>query len=142
MKKRFDYRKIPDHTQPKRLWLKRPMLQVTLSNGTKRQVVISVVDSGADVCLFHSSIADRLGIDMKSVQPIRIDGIADDSPIEAYFHTVELQVQDFPNGITIQAGFTDSDGIAGLLGQSGFFKNYRVTFEGYQGRFWVEDRPY
>jgi len=75
MKKRFDYRKIPDRTSPSKFWVKRPKLQVTLFNGSKRQVVISLVDSGADVCLFHSSIADRLGIDVKSVKPIVIDGI-------------------------------------------------------------------
>ncbi|OLE51529.1 MAG: hypothetical protein AUG51_22360 [Acidobacteria bacterium 13_1_20CM_3_53_8] len=140
MRKRFDYRKIPDYTKPSKSWVKRPLLQVTLFNGAKHQVVISLVDSGADVFLFHSSIADRLGIDMKSEKPVSIDGIASGQPIEAYFHTVQLQVQDFPDKIEIQVGFTESDGVDGLLGQVGFFENYKITFERYRGCFWVEDR--
>jgi hypothetical protein len=141
MRKKFDYRKIPDHTKPKPLWFKRPMLQVTLFNGARSQVVISLIDSGADICLFHSSIADRLGIDLKSVDSINVDGIADKQPVKAYFHTVELQVQDFSEKIEIQAGFTESEGISGLLGHYGFLESYRVILEGYRGCFWIEDCP-
>jgi len=98
------------------------MLQVTLFSGEKRQTVISLVDSGADDCLFHSSVGDRLGLDVKSGESKKFVGIAEGHPIEAFFHDVELQVQDFPERVTIRAGFTDSDCVAGLLGQEGFFK--------------------
>lgn len=79
---------------------------------------------------------------MKSGEPKKFDGIAEGHPIEAFFHNVELQVQDFPDKVSIRAGFTDSDCVAGLLGQEGFFKNFRVTFKGWRGCFWVEDKDH
>ena len=139
MRKRFDYRKIPDYTLPRRQWVKRPMLQVTLFNGERRQTVISLVDSGADDCLFHSSIGDRLGIDVESGQLKSYEGIAEGHPIDAYLHIIELQVQDFSERISIQAGFTHAEGVHGLLGQAGFFQNYRIIFERYRGCLWVEN---
>jgi hypothetical protein len=37
-------------------------------------------------------------------------------------------------------GFTDSEWVSGILGQSGFFANYRVTFERFRWRFEVTSR--
>ena len=92
--KSFDYRKVPDHTIPRKRWIKRPMLQVTLFNGIKHKQVVCLVDSGADECLFHASIARGLGIDIEGGTYKEFDGIA--SSIEAYMHSIEIQIQDFP----------------------------------------------
>lgn len=138
--KTFDYRKIPNHQLPKKRWIKRPMLQVTLSNGGRRQHVVCLVDSGADECLFHCSIGQRLGIvDFKSGIYRKFDGIAES--VEAYMHPIRLQIQDFPESVEIYAGFTDSDGVWALLGQSGFFSNYKVSFERWRGRMEISSRP-
>jgi hypothetical protein len=56
--KTFDYRKVPNRTVPRRHWIKRPMLQLTLFNGVRAQQVVCLLDSGADECLFHASIAE------------------------------------------------------------------------------------
>ena len=52
------------------------MLQVTLFNGTKRKQIVCLVDSGADECLFHASIARSSGIDVGSGRYKVFDGIA------------------------------------------------------------------
>ena len=114
---------------------------MTLFNGDKRQSIISLVDSGADACLFHSSIADRLGIDVRSVKPTEFDGIAEGISVQVYFHPVHLQIQGFTEKVEISAGFTDSNSVYGLLGQAGFFENYQVIFERYKGRFEIASRP-
>lgn len=138
--KSFDYRRIPNHQLPKKRWIKRPMLQVTLTNGSKRQQVVCLVDSGADECLFHVSVAYRLGIaDVKTGIFRRFDGIAES--VDAYMHPVRLQIQDFPESVEIYAGFTEAEGVWAILGQAGFFANYRVTFERYRGRLEVSSRP-
>jgi hypothetical protein len=138
--KSFDYRKIPNHQLPKKRWIKRPMLQVTLTNGSKRQQVLCLVDSGADECLFHVSIAYRLGIsDVSAGIFRRFDGIAES--VNAYMHPVQLQIQSFPESVEIYAGFTEADGVWAILGQAGFFANYKVTFERYRGRLEVVKRP-
>ena len=100
--KTFDYRKVPDHTIPRKRWMKRPLLQVTLFNGTQRKQVVCLVDSGADECLFHASIGRRLGIDIESGRYKRFDGIA--GSLEAYMHMIEIQIQDSPERVEIEAG--------------------------------------
>jgi hypothetical protein len=133
--KSFDYRRIPDHTLPRKRWMKRPMLQVTLFNGTKRQQIVCF----ADECLFHASIARSLGIDVESGRYKEFDGIA--GSIEAYIHPVEIQIQDFAERVKIEAGFTESEGVHAILGQAGFFENFRICFERYRWRIEVGNRP-
>jgi hypothetical protein len=130
--KSFDYRKVPDHTIPRKRWMKRPLLQVTLFNRTKHKQVVCLVDSGADECLFHASIGRRLGIDIESGRYKRFDGIA--GSLEAYIHVIEIQIQDLPERVQIAAGFTESDGVDAILGQAGFFENFRICFDRRRGR--------
>ncbi|HSP62935.1 MAG TPA: retropepsin-like aspartic protease [Pyrinomonadaceae bacterium] len=115
------------------------MLQVTLFNGTKRQQIVCLVDSGADECLFHASIARSLGIDVESGRYKEFDGIA--GGIEAYIHPVEIQIQDFAEQVKIEAGFTESEGVHAILGQAGFFENFRICFARYRRRIEVGNRP-
>ena len=136
--KSFDYRKIPNHTVPRKRWIKRPMLQVTLFNGTKHREIVYLVDSGADECLFHASIARSLGVDVESGRYKKFDGIA--GSIEAYMHLLDLQLQDFSDRIRIEAGFTESEGVDAILGQAGFFESYKICFDRSRSRVEVS-RP-
>ena len=137
----FDYRKEPNLALPSKQWIKRPKLQVRLFNGSNYTDIVCLVDSGADDCMFHSSVAAVLGINVPSGRFKQYGGIAQGHTVDAYLHTIELQVYRLPERIRIEAAFTDSAGIDGLLGQSGFFENYQVIFEGYRGKFEINPRP-
>ena|SRR2546423_9015079 len=134
----FDYRKIPNHAVPKKHWIKRPMLQLTLINGTKRQQVVCLVDSGADESLFHTSIAENLGIELETGIRKTFNGIS--GSIYAYAHKVEIEVQGFERRVGIDVNFTDSDGVHAILGQRGFFENFEVCFKRYRGRIEITER--
>ena len=136
--KSFDYSKIPNYAVPRKRWIKRPMLQVTLLNGTKRHQIVCLIDSGADECLFHASVGRSLGLDLQSGRYKKFDGIA--GSIEAYVHPIEFQVQDVPERVMIDAGFTESDGVHAILGQAGFFENFKICFERYRWRIEVSSR--
>ena len=114
------------------------MLQLTLFNGAKRQQVVCLVDSGADECLFHASIGRSLGIDIESGRYMKFNGIA--GSIEAYIHPLEIQLQDFSDRVIIKAGFTESEGVDAILGQAGFFENYRICFDRSRSRVEVSLR--
>lgn len=58
---RFRYTDIHNHQDPQRPF-QRPYLIVSLINGGRRKDVISLVDSGADLCLFHADIGRMIGI--------------------------------------------------------------------------------
>ena len=137
----FTYRKEPNPTIPTKQWIKRPKLQVRLFNAGRHVDLICLVDSGADDCMFHSSVAALLDIDVPTGRYKPYGGIAAGHVVDAYLHPIELQVYGFPDRVSIAAAFTDSAGVDGLLGQSGFFENYQVIFEGYRGRFEVNPRP-
>jgi len=137
----FDYRKEPDRTKPKKQWIKRPKIQVGLHNGSKHVQLICLVDSGADDCMFNSSIADILGIDLKAGTRKRFGGIAKGIAIDSYLHPVEIQIEGFAERIPLIAAFCESAAVDGILGQSGFFENYKVEFEGYKGKLEITSRP-
>jgi hypothetical protein len=137
---KFKYRKIPDTTNPPHTYISLPLLQVTLFHGSNHHDVLCLLDSGADECMFHTSIANLLGIDVKSGRPKTHFGIAGQS-IDSYMHTIQLQVQGFNERIELEAAFTDANQ-ASLIGQRGFFDNYRVTFEKYRGRFEIKSRTF
>jgi hypothetical protein len=98
------------------------------------------VDSGADDCLFHTSVGEVLGIDVKAGRLKRFAGISAEHFVDAYMHTIQMEVQGFSEKIDLEVGFTDSEWVYGILGQSGLFQNYRVTFERFRGRFEVTSR--
>ena len=137
---KYKYRKIPDDTDPSKRWIARPILQVRLYYGLHHQDLRCLVDSGADECLFHTSVGIVLGIDVQAGRLRQFAGIAAGHFVNAYMHPIQIQIQGFSEKIDIEAGFTDSDWVSGLLGQSGFFDNYRVTFERFRGRFEVTSR--
>ena len=137
---KFKYRKTPDDTDPSKRWIARPILQVRLYDGLKHQDIRCLVDSGADDCLFHTSVGEVLGIDVQAGRLKPFAGIAAGHFVDAYMHSIQMQIQGFSEKIDLEVGFTDSDWVSGILGQSGFFDNYRVTFERFRGRFEVTSR--
>jgi hypothetical protein len=90
--------------------------------------VISLVDSGADLCLFHSDIGRMLGIEIEAAPELAFQGVSGAKEV-AYLHRVDLIVRGL-NAITLDVGFTNSMAAGtGLLGQRGFFEQFRINFE-------------
>lgn len=135
---KFKYRKLPDNTSPTG-FQRIPALQVRLFYGGKHTDVRCLIDTGATDCIFHSSIADVLGIDLKAGKAKPYTGIANQS-INAYLHRIQMQIHGFSDRIVLEAAFTEESQIP-LLGQAGFFDNYRITFERYRGRFEITAPP-
>jgi predicted aspartyl protease len=112
-----------------------------LFSGERYQDVLALVDSGADSCLFHASVADELGLELREGLRTEFGGIAAGHVVEAFIHTIEMQIEGFADKIAVEVAFADSDAIGGLLGGIGFFDYYKVTLEKYKGRFQVDVRP-
>ena len=124
---RFRYTEIRNHQDPARPF-HRPYLIVRLAHGTKHKDVIALVDSGADLCLFHSDIGKLIGIDVESGSKLAFEGVSG-AVATAYLHRINLTVRGM-SSISLDVGFTDSMAVGtGLLGQQGFFEQFRVSFE-------------
>src|SRR4051812_29399964 len=83
-----------------------------------------LVDSSSDDCVFHSSIAENLGIDLESGQPITHYALGM-TPLLCYVHTIELQIFGFDERIQIEASFT-RDSEFGVLGRAGFLRTTKL----------------
>jgi hypothetical protein len=85
----------------------------------------AIIDSGATRCLFDWSIAEFLGIERSKCKIELTSGIG--GVEQAYLHDVLLYIPGGP--VTITAGFKEKLPVAGLLGITGFFEHFRITFD-------------
>lgn len=102
---RFRYTDIQNHQDPQKPF-RRPYLIVRLINGARHKDVISLIDSGADLCLFHSDIGRMLGLKIEAAPKLAFQGVSG-AKEAAYVHRVDLVVRGL-NAITLEVGFTNS----------------------------------
>ena len=132
---RFRYTHIQNHQDPHKPF-NRPYLIVRLRNGDRYKDVISLVDSGADICLFHSDIGRMLKIEIEAAPELAFEGVSGVREV-AYLHRVDLVVRGL-SSITLDVGFTNSMAVGtGLLGQRGFFEQFQINFQLNQKSFEV-----
>jgi Aspartyl protease len=107
------------------------VLSVRLSNPAKHSPPTknfeAIIDSGASQCLFHSDIGEAIGLNIEKGTLEETTGVSGERT-KIYVHPVTLYV---PGGhmVRIEAGFTDKLPVAGLLGMSGFFEHFKITFD-------------
>jgi hypothetical protein len=124
---RFAYKSYPRHEGADD-WL--ASLPVQVSNLAKHSPPCrnfeAVIDSGASLCLFHSSIGRSIGLNIEKGELAETMGVSG-IPTKIYRHSVSLHV--LGNIFKIRAGFTDQLPLAGLLGRIGFFEYFKITFD-------------
>jgi len=86
----------------------RPVISVTLRHNNKEFKYLALIDSGADLNIFHANVASILEIDTNILQP-------------HFFDTAVILSNDISN-----SGY-------GILGQQGFFDHFRVKMN-YQNK--------
>lgn len=112
----------------------RPALTVLIWHSHKRSAPLeSILDTGADHCIFDGQIGDELGILVKKGREVAFSGIAKGVETKGYLHTVTLTVaaQSYEAPIVFAYGISAT----GILGQIGFFDHFIVTFD------WTPEPP-
>lgn len=107
----------------------RPVIPIEVGYGEKVIRYFALIDSGADMNLFHGEIADLLGIRLESGLKGEVSGITEGESQIFYTHPITIRIG---NDIyKSEAAFmpTLSRNGHGLLGQSGFFSLFTVTFD-------------
>jgi hypothetical protein len=112
---------------------KLPLLEVRLSHGENYIDVDCLVDSGAVDSMFHTDVADELGIDLQGLEEREYFGI-DGKIMPGRIAPIQLHVKGLVDPIDIEVAFVEGNEIP-LLGQSGFFDNYEIRFQRFKGRF-------
>lgn len=105
----------------------RPVIQIEIHHNNLEIPYEVLVDSGADVCIFDSGLADIVGIDLVKGTKKQIVG-ATGFPEEMYIHTVHIVVDNLK--FKIEAGFMNIHANSyGIVGQNGFFDKFKVSFD-------------
>jgi len=128
MELRFPYRRFDRRGRI----VYKPCIPVYLSYRQKGIWVWPVVDSGAETTVFSSDLGVELGIDVPSGERRTIKGIGGRGV--AFYHPVALLLTNDAGSVryTTHVGFTHmlrGLGASGLLGQTGFFDKFVVTFD-------------
>ena len=135
---RFRYTKLPDLLEPGNYnWY--PLVQICLRFNNKGRNIQALLDSGAIDCIFPASVGELLGIDVPSGRPKTYFGLAEQAAT-GFQHTIRLQVTGFDHWITLDAGFIQSENVLPLLGQTGFFSQYQITFERFRYQIEIKTR--
>jgi hypothetical protein len=137
---KFKYRYLPDSSGPDRAYIRLPLLKVRLGSGANHTDVVGLIDSGAADCLFDRDVADDLGIMFANSDVTREYFGVGGQAIIGHIHTIRFQIQGFSEWIEIEAGFIETKLPYQLLGQSGFFDNYEISFKRYRGRFEIKSQ--
>lgn len=119
-----------------------PLVEVVFTNPTtKKNIKINcLIDSGADGIVLNGQFADLLNLRFTSGKEHRYQGITYE-PVIAYDHTLSMYLNgDEKHKFNVVCSFLPGLRTAGLLGQAGFFDNYKVTFERYKKTFQLTPR--
>ncbi len=95
--------------------------------------VFGLVDSGASDTLLHWEIGAALGIDIESGKKHEYAGVG--GIVTGYRHPIKIRLVDDRREFLIECAILKLPSFDGLLGQRGFFDNYKVTFEKYKKTF-------
>ena len=108
----------------------RPVIPVTIQYGETKIGYQVLVDSGADLCIFHEEIGTALGINVRTGEKHEVFDVGGKASFY-YLHTITLIVGGWP--YKIEAGFMpDVAGRVmpyGVVGQKGFFDLFIVKFD-------------
>ena len=108
----------------------RPIIPVTIAYKNKEIRYLALIDSGADFNVFHKDIADILRIDLSKLKQVPFSGISPGINIpQGSFAEVTLQVGKSTTKTMVLFSKDISDNGYGILGQQGFFNNFKVAFD-------------
>jgi len=107
----------------------RPVIPVEIEYNGRKVSYEVLIDSGADVNIFHAGLTPILGIDLKKGEEKLVGGINVEKPQPYWVHGVDLIVGGHKHE-NIKVGFKEltTEGY-GVVGQYGFFSLYTVKFD-------------
>ena len=121
----------------------RPLVRMRLltPDSSRGVVCTACLDTGTDRCVFPLSFARQLGLDPAQMLKAETRGATGSGDV--YYSDVRILI---PLGghvfaLAVRAGFMEGlDALGmGLLGQTGFFDRFRVTFDRPRGTFTIHD---
>ncbi len=125
MKYRFKYAKFGPYY--------RPVIQIILRHNGKEFKYLALIDSGADLNIFHANLASILDINITKLKTHSFEGIKKEASALGYLSVIEIGIDNIFFDTPVIFSNDISDNGYGILGQQGFFDHFRVKMD-YQGK--------
>ncbi len=116
----FEYKKLGN------FW--KPIIPITLKQNNKELNYVALLDSGADINIFHSDIAKVLDIDLDKLPQKSFSGIKKEAEGTMYMVVVEIGIDDYTFDAPIHFSPDISPNGYGIVGQQGFFDKFKIIF--------------
>jgi Aspartyl protease len=116
----------------------RPLIEIEVGGEKKSRIFKALVDSGTDVTIMDSAIAELLGIDSKNRTSAQISGVGEAK--DGFVAPVSLRVEKFPDRVyNFEVIFAEnlSNNFEIILGQQDFFRNFDVMFKKSEDSFYI-----
>lgn len=140
---KFQYRKFPSSPNaafPSKKQIARPVIPVEVQYKGKKIKYLSLIDSGADFCIFHAEIGEAVGINVKQGNKLEFYRITGEKE-EAFFHDIVISIGGHEKkcycGFTYQ--FSKNKMPYGVLGQKGFFNLFKVSMDYRNGQIELKE---
>jgi hypothetical protein len=118
----------------------RPVVPVRLDYLGKVWAVYSMIDSGADQCMFPGFVMALLGLNVQNARVSMFQGAGSVNQVSLFFDNIGITVGIIPRFIgTIAFSAALNQCGFGLLGQSEFFSRFKVEFDHPNRLFYIED---
>lgn len=119
----------------------RPLLDVDVSGESGIERVTALVDSGTELTIMSTQVAQLVGISPVGKPTIKVLSFGDSKP--GFVAQVRIVVPEFPKEVlTTNVIFSDSvsDGVPYdiLLGQEDFFARFLIRFEKHRNKFFLD----
>ena len=130
-KYRYTYRLGDD-----RALLRMPIVRVLFTNPkNEKQIGVGcLIDSGADDIFLNTRLANVLRINITQGAKKEYQGITS-APVVASEQFLSMNVEPDTHQFNVVCSFLPDLPVFGLLGQNGFFDNYKVVFKRYENTF-------
>ncbi|MCP4397265.1 MAG: hypothetical protein GY801_08210 [bacterium] len=118
-----------------------PLVTITLSHSGQQVTVDALVDSGANISILPYELGRQLGFVWEEQhRPVYLGGAYHDTP--AYAVVVYGHITGLPEVPLAMAwiGKTEKP-IRPILGQTNFFQEFKVSFEGFENEFEIIPKP-
>lgn len=91
---KFSYLKFPLPKKSEYLGnvILKPIIPVKISKGNNIVSYAALIDSGADICIFHAEVGKYLGLDIESGKREEFGGVQERGGAQAFLHKVTLNV--------------------------------------------------
>jgi predicted aspartyl protease len=118
---------------------KRPMVPVVFSNGEVSFEIACLLDSGADYLAINQEMAEVLGLDLSGPrEPCKTPS----GSAEAVQSSVSIRIykghESYSLFVPVKVLLIPDNGTPPLLGRTGFFDEFEITFNDREGKIWLK----